>query len=265
MVKTMLKRGRSMPGKRKRKRTSPHLPIKGNSRAHGFYTPFIDLDQQLTKPSPPEMSKPAPPAGRKTTACGEPGPQQEDFYFFEAMSGVKPLDRKGPQRIPPPPPTHSPPRFLYLEELEVYNELLRLVEGESDFELSFSDEYIDGAVLGLSPRVLKKLRHGEFSYQKYQDLHRMTRPEAREAVTRFILDSFAEGCRCVLVVSGRGLNSLDKEPVIKHSLVNWLTQAPLKRIVLAFASARSYDGGAGAFYVLLRRNHGKVAFRVSAR
>jgi DNA-nicking Smr family endonuclease len=265
MVKTTPKRGCSMSGKRKRKKTSHHHPTQGNSRAHGFYTPFIDLDQQLTKPSPPEMSKPAAPAQRKSAGCGETKTQQEDFLFFEAMSGVTPLDRKRPQRIPPPPPTQSPPRFLYLEEQEVYHQLLRLVEGETDFELSFSDEYVDGAILGLSPRVLKKLRHGEFSYQKYLDLHRMTRPEAREAVTRFIQDSFAEGCRCVLVVSGRGLNSLDKEPVIKHSLVNWLTQAPLKRIVLAFASARSYDGGAGAFYVLLRRNHGKVAFRVSAR
>jgi DNA-nicking Smr family endonuclease len=190
---------------------------------------------------------------------------REESLFLEAMSDVIPLNRQDRQRIPPPPPTQSPPRFLSIEEQEVHHHLTRLVEGDLDFEMSFSDEYIDGAVVGLSPRVLKKLRHGEFSYQDYLDLHRMTRQEAREAVTRFILDSFAQGCRCVLIVSGRGLNSQDKEPVIKQSLVVWLTQAPLKRVVLAFASARSYDGGAGAFYVLLRRNQGKVAFQVPAR
>jgi DNA-nicking Smr family endonuclease len=93
----------------------------------------------------------------------------------------------------------------------------------------------------------------------------MTRIEARAAVTEFVLESFAQGCRCLLIVSGRGLNSQDKEPVLKQNLVIWLTQAPLKRVVLAFASARSHDGGAGAFYVLLRRNQGKVSFCVPAR
>jgi DNA-nicking Smr family endonuclease len=44
---------------------------------------------------------------------------------------------------------------------------------------------------------------------------------------------------------------------LKEGLVRWFMQAPLKRLVLAFASARSYDGGAGAFYVLLRRNKEK--------
>ncbi|MCU0587887.1 MAG: Smr/MutS family protein [Syntrophobacteraceae bacterium] len=181
------------------------------------------------------------------------------------MSGVIPLDQSGPRRIPPPPPTQTPPRFLSMEEEEVRNHLLRLVEGDLDFEISFSDEYIDGAVTGLSPRVLKKLRQGEFSYQNHLDLHRMNRIEARSAVTELILASFAQGCRCLLIVSGRGLNSLDKEPVLKQNLVIWLTQAPLKRLVLAFASARSHDGGAGAFYVLLRRNQGKVSFCVPAR
>jgi DNA-nicking Smr family endonuclease len=189
----------------------------------------------------------------------------EASLFLEAMADVVPLNRRDRLRIPPPPPTRSPPRFRAVEDQEVQNHLTRLVAGELDFEMSFSDEYIDGAVVGLSPRILKKLRHGEFSYQDHLDLHRMTRTEAREAVTRFILASFARGRRCVLLVSGRGLNSRDKEPVIKQSLIVWLTQAPLKRVVLAFASARSYDGGAGAFYVLLRRHQGKVAFHVPAR
>ncbi|MGV8075436.1 MAG: Smr/MutS family protein, partial [Syntrophobacteraceae bacterium] len=73
------------------------------------------------------------------------------------------------------------------------------------------------------------------------------------------------GYRCVLVVPGRGLNSQDKQPVLKNGLIKWLTQTPLNRFVLAFASARSYDGGAGAFYVLLRRNPGKATFLVPAR
>lgn len=253
-----------MPGKRKKKTPSHHRPAARKSRIQGFYTPFMDLDQQLAEATPPRKAEPPLPVVPTATASQWKSTDRGDFLFLEAMSDVIPLDHSGHQRIPPPPPTQSPPRFLSLEEQEVHNHLLRLVEGDLDFELSFSDEYIDGAVVGLSPRVLKKLRQGEFSYQNYLDLHRMTRSKAREAVTHFIPDCFAHGCRCVLIVSGRGLNSQGKEPVIKQNLVVWLTQAPLKRFVLAFASARSYDGGAGAFYVLLRRNQGKVTFRVPA-
>ena len=254
-----------MHAKRRKKSASHARPSARHSEPHGFYTPFVDLDQQLTTGSP-AAGKDTPHASAQTTACTPLKPEkQEECLFLQAMSGVVPLERNGRERVPPPPPTQSPPRFLSLEEEEVQNHLLRLVEGELDFEVSLSDEYIDGAVTGLSPRVLKKLRQGEFSYQEHLDLHRMTRAEAREVVTHFILESFARGCRCVLVVCGRGLNSQDKEPVLKQSLVIWLTQAPLKRIVLAFASARSYDGGAGAFYVLLRRNQGKVSFSIPAR
>lgn len=254
-----------MPGRRKKKTPSHARPSAKRSGPHGFYTPFVDLDQQLTKRSPPAgKDSPHVSPGAMAITPTKAG-EQEEYLFLQAMSGVTPLDRSGRERVPPPPPTQSPPRFLSIEEEEVQNHLLRLVEGELEFEVSLSDEYIDGAVTGLSPRVLKKLRQGEFSYQDHMDLHRMTRAEAREAVTGFILESFARGCRCVLIVCGRGLNSQDKEPVLKQSLVIWLTQAPMKRVVLAFASARSYDGGAGAFYVLLRRNQGKVCFSVPAR
>jgi len=255
-----------MAGKRKKKAFPSRSPSAKRLGPHGLYTPFADLDQQLTRACPTAKPEPPPLAfvGKTVLEPVKAGDEDESL-FLKAMAGVIPLEPGSRRRVPPPSPTQSPPRFLSLEEQEVRNHLLRLVEGELDFEICCSDEYIDGAVTGLSPKVLKKLRQGEFSYQGHLDLHRMTRAEAREAATRFILDSFARGCRCVLVVCGRGLNSLDKEPVLKHSLVIWLTQAPLKRVVLAFASARSYDGGAGAFYVLLRRNQGKVCFSVPAR
>jgi len=254
-----------MPGRRKKKTLSHARSSAKRSGPHAFYTPFYDLDQQLTKGSHPPGKDFAHAPPQTASVPPTKAREEEECLFLQAMSGVTPLDRQDRERVPPPHPTQSPPRFLSLEEEEVQNHLLRLVEGELEFEISHSDEYIDGAVTGLSPRVLKKLRQGEFSYQDHLDLHRMTRAEAREVATRFIMESFARGCRCVLIVCGRGLNSQDKEPVLKQSLVIWLTQAPMKRVVLAFASARSYDGGAGAFYVLLRRNQGKVCFSVPAR
>ena len=38
-----------------------------------------------------------------------------------------------------------------------------------------------------------------------------------------------------------------------------------RTVPLAFASARSYDGGSGAFYILLRRNEPKTPLVTPAR
>ena len=193
---------------------------------------------------------------------GEP---DEDSLFKSAMAGVNPL-RAGPgNKVPNRPAYKECPRFLAREEIEAYTQLVDLVAGEGPFELSSSDEYIDGAVLGTSPEVLKKLREGYFSYQDSLDLHGLNRQQAREDVRDFVMDCFVVRRRCILIIAGRGLNSKDKEPVLKKNLVTWFTRAPLKRVVLAFASARSYDGGWGAFYVLLRKNEGKAPLITPAR
>jgi DNA-nicking Smr family endonuclease len=181
------------------------------------------------------------------------------------MAGVAPLPGGSGKKVPRRPADRDHPRFLAREQIEAYTELVDLVAGEGPFELSYSDEYIDGAVLGISPEVLKKLREGYFSYQDCLDLHGLNRLQARREVRDFITECFAVRRRCVLIIAGRGLNSKDKEPVLKNNLPIWLTRAPLKRMVLAFASARSYDGGWGAFYVLLRKNEGKSPLIMPAR
>ena len=44
----------------------------------------------------------------------------------------------------------------------------------------------------------------------------------------------------------------DGKPIIKRHLVGWLSRSGLRKNVLAFATARPYDGGGGALYVLLK-------------
>ena len=69
----------------------------------------------------------------------------------------------------------------------------------------------------------------------------------------FLRRSRQGGKRCVLLVHGRGTHSKDQLPVLKEALRGWLPSHRLGRQVLAFATARPADGGAGALYVLLRR------------
>jgi DNA-nicking Smr family endonuclease len=242
----------------RKKQTDPSMrrSRKNESSSENFYTPFEKLDQHLAQSQSMSSRLPRVPNQRVPNADQE----NDEEMFLKAMSDVTPLDRSHHERVPPAPPTKTPPRFLNQEEWEVYTHLVDLVSGDAPFEMFCSDEYVEGFVLGLSPEILKKLRCGELSYQEYIDLHGYNRQQAHDVVTRFIHRSFTRGHRCVLIVSGRGLNSREKQPILKQSLVTWLTRAPLKRLVLAFASARPYDGGAGALYVILRRNKGKVSF-----
>ncbi|MBW2333054.1 MAG: Smr/MutS family protein [Deltaproteobacteria bacterium] len=100
---------------------------------------------------------------------------------------------------------------------------------------------------------MKRLKRGEFSIQDYIDLHGLTKKEAEGAVDEFIIRSYRKGMRCVLIVHGRGLGSLNHQPAIKRELPIWFRRGILKKIVLAFVTAKPCDGGAGALYVLLKK------------
>ena len=245
------------------RRSSRHNP------PHNFYTPFKELDQLFARifSAGPKHSAGIDPFSDKDNLLPPviKAEADEDSLFQSAMADVSRLEGGPRQKVPLRPPERKYPRFLAREEIEAYTQLVDLVAGEGPFELSCSDEYLDGAVLGISPEVLKKLREGYFSCQDCLDLHGLNRHHARNEVRDFIMECFAARRRCVLIIAGRGLNSKDKEPVLKNNLPTWLTRAPLKRVVLAFASARSYDGGWGAFYVLLRKNEGKAPLVTPAR
>jgi DNA-nicking Smr family endonuclease len=73
--------------------------------------------------------------------------------------------------------------------------------------------------------------------------------EAREALAEFLRNAAKRGQRCVRIIHGKGLGSVNKEPVLKQKVRNWLAQ---KDEVLAFCQAKGADGGAGALIVLLR-------------
>ncbi|MBX3027730.1 Smr/MutS family protein [bacterium] len=168
------------------------------------------------------------------------------------MRGVQPLAATARQRVAPPPPattTHP----VTDEDAEALAELSDLVGGTGSFDLANSIEFIEGAANGVDRRLVRRLRAGDFAYQSHLDLHGMTAEEARGAVDRFLKSAQQQGQRCVLIVHGRGLNSKDQVPVLKTRLATWLARGSWARLVLAFTSARPCDGGAGALYVLLRR------------
>jgi DNA-nicking Smr family endonuclease len=191
-------------------------------------------------------------SGREQSRTDESERTDEQF-FLDAMSDVTPLlgNRKKMRRFSGANimPTHPAPD----DEQEAMAHLYDLVNGSIELDITFSDEYMEGSVKGFNRKLMKQLKKGEFPVQDYIDLHGLTKQEAEKNVRDFLFESHRLGHRCLLIVHGRGLNSPDSFPVLKKRMPLWLTQGPVKKIVLAFSSAKPYDGGTGAIYVLLRR------------
>ena len=112
---------------------------------------------------------------------------------------------------------------------------------------------------GLDPRLVTRLRRGEFALQVHIDLHGMVLADAKVALETYIGDSVRKGRRGVLIVHGRGRGSPGGHPVLKHATAQWLSHGTSSGCVLAFTTARPADGGAGAMYVLLRRGRRRAS------
>ena len=100
-------------------------------------------------------------------------------------------------------------------------------------------------------RKAERFRKGLLPLEAVLDLHGMTQPQAHAALDRYIADCAARGLRVVLVITGKGNAG---EGVLKARVPDWLHMPPNSERVLAFTPARPHHGGAGALYVLLRRD-----------
>ena len=163
--------------------------------------------------------------------------------FREAVRGTKPL--RQPERVSwqrkPAPRAH----FTRRDRLEVLAQSMTLTAADLDVEtgddLRFRRE-------GVQEAVLRKLRRGQYRVQAQIDLHGLIEAQARLALRDFLARAVAEQLRCVRIVTGKGLRSGPRGPVLKVAV-----NAILRKTgpVMAFCSAPLRDGGTGAIYVLL--------------
>jgi DNA-nicking Smr family endonuclease len=225
--------------------------VSKNQGKQPFHAPFARLKERVAPAKKPPPDR--PPAARPSVPVPDPPPRpcSDDELWAEAVAGVEPLPA-GPPVLARPLPAPRPEPFWH-PDLDAIRALEALVSGEAPFDLSDTDEFIEGRVPGLDAAIVRRLRRGEFAVQGHIDLHGMTRDEAKSAVDAFLKKARSAGKRCVLLVHGRGIHSKDQVPILKDALKNWLATARFGRHVLAFATARPADGGAGAIYVLLRR------------
>jgi DNA-nicking Smr family endonuclease len=104
--------------------------------------------------------------------------------------------------------------------------------------------------VGLDRRSWLRLKRGQVAIEQTLDLHGRTQADAHGALGAFLAAAQAAGCRCVLVVTGKGLES---GGTLRHMVPRWLNEGANRERIVAFCPAQARHGGSGALYVLLRR------------
>lgn len=186
-----------------------------------------------------------PPSQSKPLSSEE----QKIDLFEEAMADVTPVHSDVYWQLPKKNRSRRSKQRADDPEMAA---LRRLIEAGEGFRVADTPEYMEAAGPGVDRTLVRRLHQGRYAVQGHVDLHGLTSAEAQQVLSQFMHDALASGKRMVLVIHGRGLSSPGR-PVLKNMVYAWLTRGPLRRYVLAFASARSCDGGAGATYVLLRK------------
>ena len=173
--------------------------------------------------------------------------QREASVFRDEMAqaGVEPIEP--PRRYVRPPPSIAPlPRQREIDEAAALAESL-----SDDIDIGSYldvDERLSFHRPGVGPDVPRKLRRGDWTVVDQLDLHGLRVEEARDALVEFLAECRRRERRCVRIIHGKGLGSVNREPVLRDKVPRWLAQ---RREVLAFCQARPNDGGSGALIVLL--------------
>ena len=116
----------------------------------------------------------------------------------------------------------------------------------------------------------EQLPNKDFKHQKIKnlkvrsiDLHGYTLDEANKTIEDFINKAFSENINKLIIVTGKGLHSKnEKDPyvskdfgILKYSVPEFITKnASLMNMINEITDAKIEDGGAGAFYIFLKKN-----------
>lgn len=109
---------------------------------------------------------------------------------------------------------------------------------------------------GIEPRLGRKLMRGRLPIDATIDLHGLRQSEAHAALCRFIAARQARGDRTVLVITGKGMEKAapaGPRGVLRAMLPQWLSGPALAPLVSGWQMSAPRHGGAGAFYVRLRK------------
>ena len=94
------------------------------------------------------------------------------------------------------------------------------------------------------------------------DLHGLSLNQANKTIKKFVIKSFENGCRKLLIITGKGLRSkVSQNPyfseqmnILKYSVPEFVkNDEDLRDKISKISKANLYDGGEGAFYIFLKK------------
>ena len=121
-------------------------------------------------------------------------------------------------------------------------------------EFLSSDEKLPNKDLKFNKKKIVKFKH--------IDLHGFTLEQANITITNFIENCYQNSVSKIIVVTGKGLHSnVEKDPyvskdlsILKYSVPEYIeNNEELMKKITEIKDAKIEDGGAGAFYILLRK------------
>lgn len=111
------------------------------------------------------------------------------------------------------------------------------------------------------PAAERRLRRGRLAVERRLDLHGLTQAAAHVRLMGFLEQAARDGLSCVLIITGKGARGAEDDPyrsraprgVIRMRFMDWIEEEPLRSLVARAAPAAPKDGGAGAFYLFLKK------------
>lgn len=191
---------------------------------------------------------------QKISATGNAiAPSDDGVSFADEMDflGVEPLSGKIIEGAAPKQDSVVPPPVLQ-ENSKVERDKEVFLEALGAMEKTFVDEWPEEVpVKKAAPRRMKQVERGQLKPEAELDLHGLTVEEACTKVQFFLQDALYQGCRTVLVITGKGAHSNDG-PVLRIAMEGLLKSQ--KELVLEWGLAPQRYGGRGALIVFLRQS-----------
>jgi DNA-nicking Smr family endonuclease len=156
--------------------------------------------------------------------------EDERALFYETFSDVKPIrphakPAAAKKKTPPPPKATKPKAKAKPKPPPVVRDEPPEISGHR----------------------ATPIKRGRIEPEARLDLHGLTQDAAHRTLIRFLQRGRANGARVVLVITG-------KSGVLNRQFKPWLAQGDLRSLVSGVSRAHKRHGGAGAYYVLLRKS-----------
>ena len=176
----------------------------------------------------------------------------DNDFFIRQMKGVSPIKKNN--RIEKKKP--------HIKNQLIQKKIIKKISNPPIKNAEFEDKNSKFDLEKIN--IKKNIRNKSYKIDKKIDFHGANLLESEEIFSNTITECYNGGLRCLLFVTGKGLNKTtnnyeDNSPKLYHGVIrrqffSWVKSNKFARYILSYEKASAEHGGDGAFYVYLRKN-----------